>query len=580
MMLRRLQRVQAGVLSRHCAAAMRPARHLATESKWQRPAVVTNYGGDAGGTGRWQRPATLGPSPTATVNVPREEAFGPYGGGAGATDGSGGGSGGGGGGEQGGNASGRNASGQSWFRVLWQPIVATWVFMLASYAYDLFNDNTDEHEARYRESRVRAHHGEAKTITVNGRKMNVEIAGTGSPTVIINAGTTNAAAELVILISKHTRVISYTHAGLMPPKVEGSSKTPAVPASGSTVPHSQYESDELSGVLNALDVQDNIILVSTYYNWMSTLKSASKNAAYVSGVVLVDPLLPAAAGQGAQVPFLLVPPVKPGDPEAYLRSGNPFVLTGNSSITVPSLFDEHLARLSIFNNPHHARFDMGEIGSNWVAALLQHSFLVNSPVRGDPRIEYLAQQRRCLKVEDGLIVTGSQTPLQTACEQSSNDSPRPLAPHTGLMKWVRQSFNGGTGGGTLPMPSHTYPLAVLVSRVPKEPRFMTKTLMEPLSLLMFGTVRTSLSKAEEEQQQQLVRHSTHLGQVWSTALPNRVVWLPSQEPISPAHQSFMYDPSEVAKTVVNMVAHTRRIEGATAVLSRKPTAGAATPGKK
>ncbi len=30
---------------------------------------------------------------------------------------------------------------------------------------------------------------------------------------------------------------------------------------------------------------------------------------------------------------------------------------------------------------------------------------------------------------------------------------------------------------------------------------------------------------------------------------------------------FMYDPSEVAKTVVNMVAHTRRIEGATAVLS-------------
>jgi hypothetical protein len=43
--------------------------------------------------------------------------------------------------------------------------------------------------ARYRESRVRAHHGEAKTITVNGRKMNVEIAGTGSPTVIINAGT-------------------------------------------------------------------------------------------------------------------------------------------------------------------------------------------------------------------------------------------------------------------------------------------------------------------------------------------------------------------------------------------------------
>ncbi len=42
------------------------------------------------------------------------------------------------------------------------------------------------------------------------------------------------------------------------------------------------------------------------YNWMSTLKSALKNAAYVSGVVLVDPLLPASSGQGGQVPFQLV----------------------------------------------------------------------------------------------------------------------------------------------------------------------------------------------------------------------------------------------------------------------------------
>ncbi len=83
---------------------------------------------------------------------------------------------------------------------------------------------------------------------------------------------------------------------------------------------------------------------------------------------------------------------------------------------LPPPAPRHLARLSIFNNPHHARFDMGEIGSNWVAALLRHSFLVNSPVRGDPRIEVRRYPHECAACLTELYtLTSPAVPLACTC---------------------------------------------------------------------------------------------------------------------------------------------------------------------
>jgi hypothetical protein len=52
-------------------------------------------------------------------------------------------------------------------------------------------------------------------VAVDGRRVICETAGTGSPTVVINAGTVWNATSLVAQIAQYTSVVSYTHAGLL-----------------------------------------------------------------------------------------------------------------------------------------------------------------------------------------------------------------------------------------------------------------------------------------------------------------------------------------------------------------------------
>lgn len=75
------------------------------------------------------------------------------------------------------------------------------------------------------------------------------------------------------------------------------------------VPDSVSESEELSGVMNALGIDDDVLLVSTQYGWMSTLRCALRNKESVVGVVLVDPLVPRPS-IGPELRHSLMPPVR------------------------------------------------------------------------------------------------------------------------------------------------------------------------------------------------------------------------------------------------------------------------------
>lgn len=49
---------------------------------------------------------------------------------------------------------------------------------------------------------------------------------------------------------------------------------------------------EAAGVLQALGVTSDVVVVATHYDWLAALRFAEKNAAGVSGLLLLDPLLP------------------------------------------------------------------------------------------------------------------------------------------------------------------------------------------------------------------------------------------------------------------------------------------------
>lgn len=136
-----------------------------------------------------------------------------------------------------------------------------------------------------------------KFMTVDGKKIAYYDSGVGSPVVVVNSTTKDMGLELHKQIAKFTRVITFDHAGLgestvADPKPKKRRRKKEKQSQASADHSVEAMSKELAGVLRGARVSSDVVLVGTYVNWMSTLLCARKNADYVAGVVIAEPIVP------------------------------------------------------------------------------------------------------------------------------------------------------------------------------------------------------------------------------------------------------------------------------------------------
>jgi pimeloyl-ACP methyl ester carboxylesterase len=63
--------------------------------------------------------------------------------------------------------------------------------------------------------------------------------------------------------------------------------------------------DELAGVLEALGVEEDVVLVAGHMDWLGAMRFAERNRQHLRGLVLVDPILPWKAGYPSQFSITL-----------------------------------------------------------------------------------------------------------------------------------------------------------------------------------------------------------------------------------------------------------------------------------
>jgi pimeloyl-ACP methyl ester carboxylesterase len=114
----------------------------------------------------------------------------------------------------------------------------------------------------------------------HGRRMNIYCRGTGSPTVVFDAGLGDSSSSWGLVqpaIAARTRACSYDRAGL------GFSDTPTRPSTASNI------AEDLHALLTAAHVKPPYILVGHSSSGMSVRVYADRYLDEVVGMVLVDP---------------------------------------------------------------------------------------------------------------------------------------------------------------------------------------------------------------------------------------------------------------------------------------------------
>ncbi len=122
-----------------------------------------------------------------------------------------------------------------------------------------------------------------KLVDIGGLRLHINCTGTGSPTVIMEAGPNDSLVSWQLVqpeISKFTRVCSYDRAGF------GWSDAPNEPRSSSNV------ADELARLLTRAGVPGPYVLVAFEYGALNMRMFASRHREQVVGMVLVDPVHP------------------------------------------------------------------------------------------------------------------------------------------------------------------------------------------------------------------------------------------------------------------------------------------------
>src|SRR5215207_8057097 len=123
-----------------------------------------------------------------------------------------------------------------------------------------------------------------KRVDIGGRALFISCAGSGSPTVVLEAGSGNSAETWVGVqpeVARFTRVCSYDRAGL--------GQSDPAPSGVRTV---QDSVDDLHALLAAADISGPIVLAGHSFGGLITRLYASQYPDDVAGVVLVDGMPP------------------------------------------------------------------------------------------------------------------------------------------------------------------------------------------------------------------------------------------------------------------------------------------------
>jgi pimeloyl-ACP methyl ester carboxylesterase len=118
-----------------------------------------------------------------------------------------------------------------------------------------------------------------RLVPIGGRKLHVQCAGNGSPTVVFQAGGTGDSSEytgLLPAIAEHTRACAYDRAGM------GFSDPSDAPATASAL------TNDLEALLASARVAPPYVLVSSSGGGMTTELFARRHPDDVSGVVMLD----------------------------------------------------------------------------------------------------------------------------------------------------------------------------------------------------------------------------------------------------------------------------------------------------
>jgi len=154
-----------------------------------------------------------------------------------------------------------------------------------------------------------------KRVDIGGRALFISCAGSGSPTVVLEAGSGNSAETWVGVqpeVARFTRVCSYDRAGL--------GQSDPAPSGVRTV---QDSVDDLHALLAAADISGPIVLAGHSLGGLIVRLYASQCPGDVAGVVLVDgmpPNLPTSGlallpAQDRRETFTIMRGLHPQDPE-------------------------------------------------------------------------------------------------------------------------------------------------------------------------------------------------------------------------------------------------------------------------
>jgi len=154
-----------------------------------------------------------------------------------------------------------------------------------------------------------------KRVDIGGRALFISCAGSGSPTVVLEAGSGNSAETWVGVqpeVARFTRVCSYDRAGL--------GQSDPAPSGVRTV---QDSVDDLHALLAAVDISGPIVLAGHSLGGLIVRLYASQCPGDVAGVVLVDgmpPNLPTSGlallpAQDRRETFTIMRGLHPQDPE-------------------------------------------------------------------------------------------------------------------------------------------------------------------------------------------------------------------------------------------------------------------------
>jgi pimeloyl-ACP methyl ester carboxylesterase len=148
-------------------------------------------------------------------------------------------------------------------------------------------------------------------VDVGGRALFISCTGTGTPTVVLEAGSGNTGDTWVSVqpeVARFTRVCSYDRAGL--------GQSDPAPAGVRTV---QDSVDDLHALLGAADISGPVVLVGHSLGGLIVRLYASQYPDEVAGAVLVDGMPPDLPASG----LALLPAVERGETFVILRGLHP-----------------------------------------------------------------------------------------------------------------------------------------------------------------------------------------------------------------------------------------------------------------